>query len=231
MQQLLNTNIKNIQNKSIQMKNLKLLICAMLAVMAFASCSDSETYADQKKKERSAINRYIANQHVKVISEDQFKAQNCTTDTTQNEFVLFESTGVYMQIQRLGCGEKLKDGETANILCRFNEYNLLQSDSALQCTNIYQYNWCNDKMTVKNTSGTFTGVFSTESCVMYLTYGSTAVPSGWLVPLSYVNLGRFTSEDAELAKVRLIVPHTEGQSNASQSVYPCLYEITYERGR
>lgn len=213
------------------MKKFKLLICAMLAVIAFASCSDSETYADLKKKERAAINRYIANQHIKVISESQFNAQDCTTDTAKNEFVLFESTGVYMQIQRKGTGEKLKDGETATVLCRFNEYNLLESDSALQCTNIYQYTWCDDPMTVTNTSGTFSGVFSKENCMMYTTYNSQAVPSGWLLPFTYINLGRYDSSDAELASVRLIVPHSQGQDNAVQSVYPCLYEITYERGR
>lgn len=36
------------------MKNFKLLICVVLAALAFASCSDTETYADMKKKERSA---------------------------------------------------------------------------------------------------------------------------------------------------------------------------------
>ena len=203
----------------------------MLAVIAFASCSDSETYADQKKKERSAINRYIANQHIKVISESQFNAQDSVTDTTKNEYVLFENTGVYMQIRRKGTGEKLKDGKTATVLCRFNEYNLLESDSTLQCTNIYQYTWCYDPMTVSNTSGTFSGVFSKENCMMYTTYSSQAVPSGWLVPFSYINLGRYTSSDSELASVRLIVPHSQGQSNAAQNVYPCLYEITYELGR
>lgn len=213
------------------MKTFKLLICAMLAVIAFASCSDSETYADQKKKERSAINRYIANQHIKVISESQFNAQDSVTDTTKNEYVLFENTGVYMQIRRKGTGEKLKDGKTATVLCRFNEYNLLESDSTLQCTNIYQYTWCYDPMTVSNTSGTFSGVFSKENCMMYTTYSSQAVPSGWLVPFSYINLGRYTSSDSELASVRLIVPHSQGQSNAAQNVYPCLYEITYELGR
>ncbi len=203
----------------------------MLAVIAFASCSDTETYADQKKKERSAINRYIANQKINVISESQFNAQNCTTDTTKNEYVLFESSGVYMQIQREGCGEKLKDGESATVLCRFNEYNLLESDSTLQCTNITAYTWCVDKMTVKNTSGTFTASFDTSSSVMYNTYGSAAVPAGWLVPLTYIKLGRYTSADSEIAKVRIIVPHTKGQAYASQNVYPCMYEITYQRGK
>ena len=41
----------------------------VLSALAFSACSDTETYADQKKKERSAINRYIANQKIKVITE------------------------------------------------------------------------------------------------------------------------------------------------------------------
>ena len=80
------------------MKTVKILICVVLSALAFAACSDTETYADQKKKERSAINRYIANQKIKVISEEQFFAQDTTTDVSKNEYVLFESNGVYMQI-------------------------------------------------------------------------------------------------------------------------------------
>lgn len=212
------------------MKTLKFLALTLLAIVALASCSDSETYADMKKKERSAINRYIANQKIKVISEDVFNAQNQTTNVDKNEWVLFEGTGVYMQIVREGCGEKLESGKTEKILCRFNEYNILESDSTLQCTNIYSYNWLVEKMTVKNTSGTFSGTFDKESSLMYKTYSSTAVPSGWLVPLTYIKLGRPASETDEIAKVKLIVPHSMGQSNASQKVYPCMYEITYQQG-
>ena len=83
-----------------------------------------------------------------------------------------------MQIRSKGTGEKLKDGETADVTCRFNEYNLLEGDSALQLTNIYQYAWCNDKMTVKNTSGTFTGSFISGESLMYSKYSTQAVPSG-----------------------------------------------------
>lgn len=212
------------------MKTLKFLALTLLAIVALASCSDSETYADMKKKERSAINRYIANQKIKVISEDVFNAQNQTTNVDKNEWVLFEGTGVYMQIVREGCGEKLKDGSRAIVLCRFNEYNILESDSALQCNNIISYNWLVEKMTVKNTSGTFSGTFDKESSLMYNTYSSTAVPSGWLVPLTYIKLGRPASATDEIAKVKLIVPHSMGQSNASQNVYPCMYEITYQQG-
>ena len=213
------------------MKTLKFLTLTLLAIVALASCSDSETYADMKKKERSAINRYIANQKIKVISEDVFNAQNQTTNVDKNEWVLFDGTGVYMQIVREGCGKKLESGKTEKILCRFNEYNILESDSTLQCSNIYSYLWEVEKMTVKNTSGTFSGTFDKESSLMYNTCSSTAVPSGWLVPLTYIKLGIPASATDEIAKVKLIVPHSMGQSNASQNVYPCMYEITYQLGR
>lgn len=211
-------------------KTLNLIIMALLAVVTLFSCSDSVTYADMKKKERNAINRYIANQKIHKISEAKFEEQGFKTDTTKNEYVLFESTGVYMQIVRKGEGEKLENGKTATVLCRFKEYNILEGDSALQLTNITQYNWQVDKMTVKNTSGTFTASFISGESLMYNRYSSLAVPSGWLVPLTYINLGRIPKGE-EIAKVRLIVPHTQGQSDASQNVYPCLYEITYALGR
>ena len=213
------------------MKTLKFLALTLIAIVALASCSDSETYADMKKKERSAINRYIANQKINVISEDVFNAQNQTTNVDKNEWVLFDGTGVYMQIVREGCGKKLESGKTEKVLCRFNEYNILESDSTLQCSNIYSYLLEVEKMTVKNTSGTFSGTFDKESSLMYNTYSSAAVPSGWLVPLTYIKLGIPASETDEIAKVKLIVPHSMGQSNASQNVYPCMYEITYQLGR
>lgn len=211
-------------------KQLNLIIMTLLAVVTLVSCSDSVTYADMKKKERNAINRYISNQKIQKISEAKFEEQGFTTDTTKNEYVLFESNGVYMQIVRKGEGASLKPGETATVLCRFKEYNILEGDSALQLTNILQYNWQVDKMTVKNTSGTFTASFISGESLMYNRYSSQAVPSGWLVPLSYINLGRIPKGE-EIAKVRLIVPHTQGQSDASSNVYPCLYELSLERGR
>ena len=136
-----------------------------------------------------------------------------------------------MQIVRKGCGEKIEEGESTTVLCRFNEYNLIESDTTLQLTNIYQYAWLVDKMNVRNTSGTFTASFDTSSSLMYTRYGTAAVPSGWLVPLRYVNIGRPTKEGDEVAKVNLIVPHSEGQDDAARYVYPCRYEITFERGR
>ena len=101
------------------------------------SCSDTETYAEQKEKERDCINNYIADQGIKVISESQFLEQDTTTNLDNNEYVLFETTGVYMQIIRRGCGKMIQSGETTNVLCRFSEWNLMED--TLQATNNVMY--------------------------------------------------------------------------------------------
>ena len=82
-----------------------------------------------------------------------------------------------------------------------------------------------DVMTVENKKGSYSGSFT--SGYMCSIYGS-SVPSGWLAPMPYLNIGRRLSN---LAHVRLIVPHSEGQSTAASYVYPCFYDITFERGR
>lgn len=215
------------------MKKLLFMFLAFAGLgMTFVSCDDDETYADQKDRERSAIYAYIEKEGINVISEAQFAAQGNKTDLEKNEFVLFDNTGVYMQIIREGCGEKLKNGENATVLCRFDEYNLLTDTLQLSNNNLY-WQAIPEKMTVNNTSGTFTAWFDATSSLMYRYYGggSTAVPNGWLVPLTYIKLGRDYDVNSEIAKVKLIVPHTQGQYYASVNVYPCLYTITYRRGR
>lgn len=210
----------------------------VLAVVltAFSSCNNDETYADQLKTERDAINNYISSHHIKVITESEFYQKDSVTDTAANEYVYFGNTGLYMQIVNKGCGEKIKRGETVRVLCRYNEYNLLENPDTMQSSNnVLYYQAIVDKMTITNTSGTFTGYFDANSSVMYETYGSsgsgTAVPSGWLVPFAFINVGRPVTATDQLAKVRLIVPSTQGQANATTAVYPCFYEITFERGR
>ena len=212
------------------MKKISVLFLLLIGVMMLAACNDGETYADQKKRETAAINAFIQKNKIKVISESQFYAQDSTTDVSQNEYVLFPTTGVYMQIIDKGCGRKIKDGETVNVLCRFDEYNLLTDSLQYSNNNLY-YAAMVDKMSVRNTSGTFTASFDTGSSVMYLVNSSTSVPSGWLVPFTYVNIGRPKLESDKIAKVKLIVPSAQGTLQASASVYPCLYVLTFERGR
>ncbi len=213
---------------------LMVLCCAVL----LTSCSDYETYADMKEKERSAINNFIASNQINVISEATFNEQGQTTDTARNEYVLLSRTGVYMQIVRKGCGEKLEENKSVTILCRFLERNImtdslivrndqayyLYSKSSGQTINAAQFL---DKMSVKRTGTTITASFIEG--MMYNIHGSSSVPSGWLVPLNYINVGRPENVDDEVAMVRLIVPHSQGTSDASSSVYPCYYEITYQR--
>jgi len=198
----------------------------MIAVVAvLASCNDYETYGDKKEKERNAISKFISDSAITVISEDQFKQQGQTTNLSRNEFVKFDKNGVYMQIVREGCGSMIEDGQKLNLVCRFSEFNLL-ADSVEARNNTSGYAAVPDIMYVSRTGSTFTAAFL--SGIMY-TYYSASVPAGWLVPLSYVKVGRPQSENEDCAKVRLIVPHTQGHATASSYVTPYYYEITYQK--
>ena len=191
-------------------KGLLFLCLLLLSATVFTACSDDETYADQVKRERSAISAYLADSSVNVISEETFRNQNYTTDVSKNQFVLFESSGLYMQIVRKGTGKPIASGESARILCRYTERNLL-TDS-IQVSNVispYYYRYV-EVMNVSNNSGTFSGSFEQATSLMYLFYGSTAIPSGWLAVLPYLNFDRYVNAESEIAKVRLIVPHDIG---------------------
>ena len=206
------------------MKKFVLIFVAIVAVLT--SCNDYETYGDKKEKERNAISKFISDYNIIVIDEDQFVCQGSVTDTARNEFVKLNKSGVYMQIARPGCGEKLKDGETANICCRFREFNI-EGDTATLRNNTDIYAARVDVMRVTNTSGTFSGSFTQG--IMLSVYGTASVPAGWLVPFSYIKVGRAKTLTDEKAKVRLIVPHSQGHTIAAQDVLPFYYEITYEK--
>ena len=208
------------------MRKLLFLLMVLGGMGILASCNDTETYADQKNREREAIRKFIEKQGIKVITEGEF-LRDTITDVSKKEFVLFDNTGVYMQIVRKGCGEKIKNGETANVLCRFNEYNLLLDTLILSNNNLY-FSSLPDKMAVTNTLGTFEATF--VSGAMYTQYNTTSVPAGWLIPLTYINVGRMVKDGDQVAKVNIIVPHSQGTQTALGNVYPCYYELTYERG-
>ena len=84
-------------------------------------------------------------------------------------------------------------------------------------------------MNVSRSGSTYSATFLAG--LMADVYGST-VPEGWLVPLQYINIGREMGPDDEIAKVKLIVPHSQGTTNnAKANVIPYYYIITYQRGR
>ena len=222
-----------------------LLLFVFASVVIFTACDEDETYSDKRKREKKQVEAFLkkgvtvydADQSqvllhvpadIKVISEEEFYANDSVTNVDANEYVLFKKTGVYMQIIRKGPGKKLQEGESTTILNRFTEYNI--AADSISCTNkILPYETMEDKMTVVNTGGTFTASFL--SGLMFSIYQSASVPTGWLVPLSYINIGRQDAPDQEVALVRLIVPSTQGQSDANNNVYACFYEISYQRGR
>ena len=198
---------------------------ALAALLLTAACNDYETYGELKEKERDNIERFISDSSFVIISESQFHNQNDLT-IGDKQFVYLDKSGVYMQIVRQGCGEKIKDGETLNILCRFVEKSI--QDTTMLFNDTY-YIYDPDIMSVTRTGSTYSATF--VSGVMLSAYGS-SVPEGWLVPLQYVNIGRLTKPEDELARVKLIVPHSQGTTqNAKSNVIPYYYEITFQRGR
>ncbi|MDD6378681.1 MAG: DUF4827 family protein, partial [Prevotella sp.] len=57
------------------MRNItKILFILAVAAVALTSCNDNDTYADQLERERNAINDFIKNKKIKVISEAEFYA-------------------------------------------------------------------------------------------------------------------------------------------------------------
>ena len=136
----------------------------------------------------------------------------------KNEFVLFEDKGIYMQIVRKGEGRKMESGERGVYMARYIEQNIETGDTISGSL----YASSPDYFTCKRDGDSFTASF-TQGYMMN-TYSSSAVPNGWLVPFSYITPGR---PNDKAAKVRLILPHSQSTSMASQYVYPTYYEITY----
>lgn len=221
------------------MRKILNILTSLLLLVALFSCNKGETYADLKKKEKTAIQNFLQSNSlvgtINVISEGTFNAQQNTTDVNQNQYVLFDESGVYMQIVRQGDGETMESLArtqpdstiTKTILCRFYEYNIQTGDTT--CTNLASADTM-DKIQCKYScrSKSFEASF-TEGYMKYAYPNNVAVPKGWLIPLQYIRLVKKASA-GEVAKIRIIVPHASGHSTASSSVTPYFYEISYQLG-
>ena len=132
-----------------------------------------------------------------------------------------------MQIVAKGNGESLENGRY-EVLARYVEEQINQDGiDSLSWNTDYNYDQMiyPDAMMLTKTDQSFSATFT--SGIMASTWGA-YVPAGWLVPFEYIKVGR---EISGRSKVRLIVPHNQGQQDASGSVYPCYYEITYQLAR
>lgn len=212
------------------MKKLIVLFFSMLVIGSiFQACDDSKTYAEMLEDEKNAVNRYIKDNHIKVISLDEFEKNDSTTNVTNNEYVAF-SNGVYMQIVRKDSTyneneEPEKFVSNNNILARYVEVDVIDNDTS--AFNVFLpgtawenwsefYNYPDEfRYTVSEYSSTTVyGVFL--SSVLTAIHGVTDVPSGWLMSLPYVKDG---------AHVKLIVPSKMGHQTAQQKVLPYFYDI------
>ena len=200
----------------------------MLCIVTFVACNDYETYGEKKDKERDAINQFIADSAIVVINQAQFVSQGNTTNLERNEFVYLDNSGVYMQIVRKGCGNPVADGETTMLLVRFYEQCIQDTLAIFNDASPLEP----DYMTISRSGSTYSGTFTSGR--WYSTYvssysGTATVPNGLLVPFPYINVGRPRTADDAIAKVRLIVPHSQGHTMASSYVYAYYYEITFEK--
>lgn len=185
-----------------------LVVCSL----AFHACSGNETYADKLKKEERWISNFIRDSSIVVISQSEFYAQDSTTNVNRNEYVQL-SNGVYMQIVDKGSANRADTASTNDyVLVRYNEY--LITDSIHLSSSNLTYPYLVDEFRYTATSSTISGIF--RSGIMYSTYESTAVPSGWLVIFPYIRDG---------AHVKLIVPSKMGHTVAMEYVYPYYYDL------
>lgn len=194
-----------------------------LFAMLFVACDDEKTYSDLKEDERKVVKNFIREQGINVISFKEFVEQDSVTNVDNNEFVLIDD--VYMQIVRnpknLESARQMRDGETLEILARFIEVNISSGDTIFG--NLYDSDNA-DEMRISFNSGSYTGTFVRG----YMSAYGNAVPTGWLTPFPYIWL---TRRQSQIAKVKLIVPHTKGTSTAASYVYPCFYEVTFQPGK
>ena len=208
-------------------------------VVGVTSCEDEDSYAELRKTERAQIANFLERgtcvvdeesgdtllfvAPINVIEESVFFANDSTTNVENNEYVLLSGSGVYMQIVRKGSGKPLENGESTNVVCRYTEFNIAgdsiqSSNDNTATTEIYR-----QLMSVNKNYGSITATFDSQGMMGQL-YGTT-VPSAWIIPLQFINLGRYDGND--IALVRIVVPSTEGQEDAMSNVYPCFYEISY----
>lgn len=220
------------ENISFGMKKINLLFFLLLvAGVAFQGCSKSyKTYAERLEDEKEAIDKFITDQKINVISESQFLIDT-VTNVANNEYVLFKNNGIYMQIIEEGEGKKAESGD--QFLVRFKETYLLTGDTASLNSFL---NPLVDEIRYQKSGTTASGSFISEdgyygtfySYYYQLTSSVPVPPQGWLLPLEYIKLSRNTSK---IARVKLIVPFNQGHAYAQQYFIPCFYELTYQLSR
>lgn len=209
---------------------MKKLIFLFLSVIAagslFQACDNSKTYAEMLEDEKNAVNKFIKDSAINVISLEEFE-RDTITDLSRNEYVAF-SNGVYMQIVDRGNEDDPEDTfANNNVICaRYLEKNIASNE--LTCFNVVLPEYINASVIIDLPLHSVMStkihqlmelILSTPLDYDYLwtanSYG-TAIPGGWLLALPYLR---------DNAHVRLIIPSKMGHSISQQNVIPYYYDI------
>ena len=174
------------------MKKFGILLMMVLGLgLAFQSCNNGKTYAEMKEDEREAIQRFLELNNIKVIDEDQFAEQDSMTNVAANEFVLFDESGVYMQVVERGNGQLLEDGRH-EFLVRYVEEQIVEDGttdtlSLNTLSNLFPHP---DEFILTKEKNSLSASFSNGGA-MSEAHSSAYVPSGWLLPLNYLKTSNY----------------------------------------
>ena len=68
------------------MKKLVFLFLSLLAAGGiFQACDDSKTYAEMLEDEKNAVNKFIKDKRIQIISQEEFEKNDNVTDLIRNE--------------------------------------------------------------------------------------------------------------------------------------------------
>lgn len=212
------------------MKKLLFLFLSLFAIGSiFQACDDSKTYAEMLEDEKNAVNKFISDSAIHIISQEEFEKRDSTTavkgvdGASYDEFVAF-SNGVYMQVVYRGVEDETDVFADNDIICvRYLEKNVATRE--LTSFNIFLEEYPLPEYYVNpavfryvNNESTYVaaGTFLEMDNLWASNYQSTVVPQGWLLALPYLRNN---------AHIRLIVPSKMGHNTAQQYVTPYYYDI------
>ncbi|WP_294477260.1 DUF4827 domain-containing protein [uncultured Bacteroides sp.] len=221
------------------MKKLVFLFLSLLTIGSlFQACDNSKTYAEMLEDEKNAVEKFIRDSAIQVISVEEFERNDTVTNLDRNEYVFFSSEGVYMQIVDRGKDEVEPSEEEPKTEAELNEAAKFV-DGNIICTRYVERNVDTRELTAFNVplpefmdydtyyayplvfryvkKETYSaGTFLEMDVLWGSVYQTTAVPQGWLLALPYLR---------DNAHVRLIVPSKMGHQAAQQNVTPFYYDI------
>ena len=172
-----------------------------ILVAVFAACNNDETYADKLKNESKAIDRFIEEKGLKILS-----SMPSDYVFAEDEYYKDDESGIYLRIINRGDINKMASKETQSLVY-FRYYKTLRFST--EDTTTYSNNGAYDP--IKFTYGdanTYTDYYASSD------YAYSFMSPACAFPLDYVG------EDGE---VSLIVPFANGSALQQRNYEPLFY--------